>query len=178
MKISTHRCTQTGHIFLKSGHFFAKSGQNRRGGWQGRPPTPLPASCGLKQGSRNKVSATLLKKETLAQVFSCEFCEIFKGTFFIEHLWASTSDNAFIDILHYYSAPVKYIFRQVSVQANINLIWYVHRQIDSNINKFSKCFIFIFCINRSSRPEVFCKKRCSQKFRKIHKKTPVPQPLF
>ena len=23
---------------------------------------------------------TLLKKETLAQVFSCEFCEIFKGT--------------------------------------------------------------------------------------------------
>ena len=26
--------------------------------------------------------ATLLKKETLAQVFSCEFCEIFKDTFF------------------------------------------------------------------------------------------------
>ena len=30
--------------------------------------------------------ATLLKKETLAQVFSCEVCEIFKNTFFIEHL--------------------------------------------------------------------------------------------
>ena len=28
-----------------------------------------------------------IKKETLAQVFSCEFCEIFKNTFFIEHLW-------------------------------------------------------------------------------------------
>ena len=26
--------------------------------------------------------ATLLKKETLAQVFSCEFCEISKSTFF------------------------------------------------------------------------------------------------
>ena len=26
-------------------------------------------------------------KETLAQVFSCEFCEISKNTFFIEHLW-------------------------------------------------------------------------------------------
>ena len=25
---------------------------------------------------------TLLKKESLAQVFSCEFCEIFKKTFF------------------------------------------------------------------------------------------------
>ena len=29
--------------------------------------------------------ATLLKK-TAAQVFSCEFCEILKNTFFIEHL--------------------------------------------------------------------------------------------
>ena len=29
----------------------------------------------------------LIKKETPAQVFSCEFCEISKNTFFIEHLW-------------------------------------------------------------------------------------------
>ena len=35
--------------------------------------------------------ATLLKKEILAQVFSCEFCEISKNTLFTEHLWASTS---------------------------------------------------------------------------------------
>ena len=27
-------------------------------------------------------------------------------------------------------------------------------------------------------PEVFCKKRCSKKFHKIHKKTPVPESLF
>ena len=27
-------------------------------------------------------------------------------------------------------------------------------------------------------PKVFFKKRCSQKFRKIHRKTPVPEPLF
>ena len=32
---------------------------------------------------------TLLKKETLAQMFSCEFCEIFKNTFFTEHLWTT-----------------------------------------------------------------------------------------
>ena len=30
--------------------------------------------------------ATLLKKEALAQVFSCEFCEISKNTIFTEHL--------------------------------------------------------------------------------------------
>ena len=29
------------------------------------------------------------KKETLAQVFSCEICDISKNTFFTEHLWAT-----------------------------------------------------------------------------------------
>ena len=29
-----------------------------------------------------------IKKETLAQVFSCEFCEISKNTFLTEHLRA------------------------------------------------------------------------------------------
>ena len=28
-----------------------------------------------------------IKKETLAQVFSCQFCEISKNTFFTEHIW-------------------------------------------------------------------------------------------
>ena len=31
------------------------------------------------------------KKETLVQVFSCEFYEISKNTFFAEHLWTSAS---------------------------------------------------------------------------------------
>ena len=38
----------------------------------------------------NKVTvrrpANLLKKETPAQVFPYEFCEIFKNTYFVEHL--------------------------------------------------------------------------------------------
>ena len=33
-----------------------------------------------------------IKKETLAQVFSREFCEIPKKTFFTEHLWATASE--------------------------------------------------------------------------------------
>ena len=36
--------------------------------------------------------ATLLKKETLAQVFSCEFCEISKNTFFDKTPLVSASD--------------------------------------------------------------------------------------
>ena len=32
-----------------------------------------------------------IKKETLAQMFSCEFCEISKNIFFTEHLWTTAS---------------------------------------------------------------------------------------
>ena len=34
-----------------------------------------------------------IKKETLAQVFSCEFCEISKNIFFTEHLGATASKD-------------------------------------------------------------------------------------
>ena len=33
-----------------------------------------------------------IKKESLAQLFFCEFCEISKNTFFIEHLWTTASE--------------------------------------------------------------------------------------
>ena len=33
-----------------------------------------------------------IKKVTVAQVFSCEFCEIFKNTYFIEHLRTTASE--------------------------------------------------------------------------------------
>ena len=36
-------------------------------------------------------TCSFIKKETLAQVFSCEFCEISKNTFLTEHLWMTGS---------------------------------------------------------------------------------------
>ena len=45
----------------------------------------------LQAEGLNLNKATLLKKETLAQVFSCEFCEISKNTSFTEHYWATAS---------------------------------------------------------------------------------------
>ena len=36
-------------------------------------------------------ASNFIKKETVAQVFSCEFCEIFKNAFFTEHLWTTAS---------------------------------------------------------------------------------------
>ena len=38
-----------------------------------------------------QASCNFIKKESLAQVFSCKFCEISKNTFFTEHLWATAS---------------------------------------------------------------------------------------
>ena len=43
--------------------------------------TPLPESLFYKASGLQ-----LYKKETLAQALSCEFCETFKNTFFIEYL--------------------------------------------------------------------------------------------
>ena len=52
-----------------------------------RKPTRL-----RKKGIQKKPEAcNFVKKETLAQVFSCEFCEISKNTVFTEHLWATAS---------------------------------------------------------------------------------------
>ena len=36
---------------------------------------------------RTPQACNSINKETLEQVFSRKFCEIFKNTFFIEHLW-------------------------------------------------------------------------------------------
>ena len=36
-------------------------------------------------------ACNFIKKETLAKVFSCEFCEVSKNTIFTEHLWTTDS---------------------------------------------------------------------------------------
>ena len=36
-------------------------------------------------------AGNFIKKEALAQVFSCEICEISKNTFFTKHLWMTSS---------------------------------------------------------------------------------------
>ena len=44
----------------------------------------------ISQNSQEK-TRTRVKKRDSAQVLSCEFCEIFKSTFFTEHLWTTAS---------------------------------------------------------------------------------------
>ena len=40
-------------------------------------------------------ACNFIKKETLAQMFSCEFCEISKNTFFTEHFWTTASMGSY-----------------------------------------------------------------------------------
>ena len=60
-------------------------------------------------------ACNFIKKEALAQLFSCEYCEISKNTFFTEHLWEAASGvlmilcyfmETFIDVF-IYCLPVK-----------------------------------------------------------------------
>ena len=45
--------------------------------------------------------SNFIKKETLAQVFSCKFCENFKNIFCTEHLWTTASlDDCFWNFKH------------------------------------------------------------------------------
>ena len=55
----------------------------------------------------NKVAGLGLKKETLAQVFSYEFCEISMNTFFTEHLWVTASVYSKLTIIQSCTALAK-----------------------------------------------------------------------
>ena len=50
----------------------------------------VPKNCAKFTG-KHLYQSLFLKNETLAEVFFCEFCEIFKNTFFTEHLRATAS---------------------------------------------------------------------------------------
>ena len=50
--------------------------------------------------------------------------------------------------------------------------------VDSFEREHENPFCLLQIPFKSSRLEVFCKKSCSEKFRKIHRKTPVTEPLF
>ena len=51
-------------------------------------------------------ACNFIKKEALAQVFSCKFCEILKNTFYTEHLWWLLLDRTthFTKITRWYLA--------------------------------------------------------------------------
>ena len=59
----------------------------------------------LKISQNSHENTCAIKQETLAQVFSFEFCEIFKNDFFTEHLWTTASGDD-LSQYHVTSPPV------------------------------------------------------------------------
>ena len=90
----------------------------------------------------NKVAGggacNFIKKETLAQVFSSEFCEISKNTLFTEHLRATASVyfTQMINCVERYVKHRKFIFLYV--------IW----QIYCNIGRYRYCMSWLWYLLR------------------------------
>ena len=51
-------------------------------------------------------ACNFIRKEALAQLFSCEFCKISKNTFFTEHLWATASTCSYYILMYKYECQI------------------------------------------------------------------------
>ena len=61
-------------------------------------------------------------KETLTQVFSCEFSEISKNVFFTEHLWTTASDKNHIERIPIAVENVDHLFHLASQIMKANML--------------------------------------------------------
>ena len=86
-----------------------------------------------------------IEKETLAQVFSCDFCEIFKNIFFTEHLRATAS-----------AYPQEIIdFQEHSRLKNCNIVTLAG-------NVWNVVFVVVICFMLSEKKELVVYDRSQQ----------------
>ena len=58
------------------------------------------------------LACNFIKNETPIQVFSCKFCEVFRNTFFTEHLWRIASEDNIVnrfDVYVLYYLNLQYV---------------------------------------------------------------------
>ena len=87
-----------------------------------------------------RVACNIIKKETLALVFSCEFCGISKNIFFTEHLWTTAS-------VTYISNP-KYWCTSKSTFYHKMFVPRLSTEFLRNFEKKMDCVIFCFLLHR------------------------------
>ena len=58
-------------------------------------------------------ACNLIEKDTLAEVFSYDFCEISKNTFFTEHFWTTASKNILVKTKVFKSQIIRQIFEEI-----------------------------------------------------------------
>ena len=78
----------------------------------------------LIQCCRNQ-ACNFIKKETLAQVFSCEFCEIFKIIFFTKHLWTTVSAWHYCKLYNHHWTNKNLKNEKPRQQVHISILHYV-----------------------------------------------------
>ena len=110
------------------------------------------------------------KEETLTQVFSCEFCEILRAPFFIEHLrWLLL--KLFVMILITCDVPQGSILGPLLFLICVNDLQHVLKTLDPIM------FADDTNLSRSSQQKCSMKKGDLRNFTKFTGK-PVPGPLF
>ena len=117
-------------------------------------------------------------KETPTQVFSCEYCEMFKNTCFKEQLrMAAPASHPKVPPLgtiiesHHRVPP-----QGLTLGSHLRVPPGLHLRVLGPTSPLCRHFAQVF--KQKQAPELFYKKRCSWKFRKIRKKTFVLEPLF
>ena len=111
-------------------------------------------------------ACNFIKKDTLAQVFSCEFCDISKNTFFTEHIWATASAQIDPDkIVNYFSV------KSLKTVDRHQTHWFTLVSFLCNFGSGrskQRCIWLFSCekmtISRSSRSQMFFKKGVFKNF--------------
>ena len=97
-----------------------------------------------------------IKKETLTQVFSCEFCEILKSTFLIEHLPTTASISYIFDLV--LNTPLTWPEIKISFH---DYKLYLHVKIDIKVKSKT------FPRNISSRKSFALAEKCKIVLRRL-----------
>ena len=83
-------------------------------------------------------ACNFVKKQTLAQVFSCEFCDIFKNTFFNGTPLVAASDDI-LKMIERYSDKSSDSLRIFISNNAIWFYWFVRLKVWNYLNYFSFC---------------------------------------
>ena len=85
----------------------------------------------------------IIKRETLAQMFSCGFCEIYKNIFFTEFLWVTDSLRFFIISLFTPNTHAKFGNNSWKDQV---WWWYINKSSFYSTSKIQNCSLWSYCI--------------------------------
>ena len=116
----------------------------------------LPEVFCNKKGVLKAKAFNFIKKETLAKMFSCEFCDIFKNTFFYRTLPVAASEQGTSKVV---VTDMRYFGKR-----NFSWIWQISFQVRKCISSRKTGYVFWVWMNSSNNHErqsfstTFCKQ--------------------